>query len=261
LTGIDNPTEECWSALGDFCFRREEHRPARAYYEAPCVGGMIPVDYFSPYARFVDTMSNCAFEQYTDVERQDLFVKFEQAFESMMLASACASRFVAKLVRVVIPRKSSLRGDRCGSSSSRLHIGRVIFPNGHIMDGEGLADGLIHEAIHGALNTLEALGYVENPSSASLRFRSPWSGNDLSVRTYLHACFVWYGLVYFWHFAMCRDTSPSTRVCELASRAIKGFRHGNPIDPLLPHAGPISRVWLEVAGSLHSELRDNGLLN
>ena len=126
------------------------------------------------------------------------------------------------------------------------------------MDTGALADALVHEAIHAILYSIECSNPLVSAAPAGLLIRSPWSGNSLSIRTYLHACFVWYGLAKFWHAALPAEVFPAERVKQLLAKALSGFRRTNPIDAVLPYAHLVSRTSLETAGSLQANLQGEG---
>ena len=64
--------------------------------------------------------------------------------------------------------------------------------------------------------------------------RSPWTGRALPVCTLLHACFVWYGLFFFWGQVMCSSHAPAEEARRGIARASAGFMKG----PILDQLGP-----------------------
>jgi hypothetical protein len=57
---------------------------------------------------------------------------------------------------------------------------------------------------------------------------SPWSGRDLPLSTYLHACFVWFALVHFWGRSLQKNAFPLESIAPRLARAVMGFR-GTPL--------------------------------
>ena len=87
------------------------------------------------------------------------------------------------------------------------------------------ADALVHEAIHAVVYRLELIEFLHLDDRASLaqQTTSPWSGRSLTLRSFVHACFVWYGL---WHLWQMRP-SPGHRTIErrdAAQRASQAIR-------------------------------------
>lgn len=89
----------------------------------------------------------------------------------------------------------------------RTVLGNVLDLNDeHLL----LAEALVHEAIHSYLDTTEFCseppngGAHEGWMSQSIRenpnalIRSPWTKRELHYHAFVHAVFVWYGLLTFW---------------------------------------------------------------
>ena len=94
-----------------------------------------------------------------------------------------------------------------------------------------IANALVHEAIHSFLYAIELkLPFIAG-APQMVRIKSPWSGNDPSMYSYIHACFVWFGLSHFWKRAKARDLRPEAgRYLKAAQR---GFRKTKLDEPLL----------------------------
>ena len=94
-------------------------------------------------------------------------------------------------------------------------------------------DALVHESIHHAIAMYESLrhdltGDRHNP----VRYRSPWTGNQLTCHQYVEACFVWWGLYQLWLRWPSKSVIPEHRSRVLCDRAAKGFRE-RPVTSLL----------------------------
>ena len=88
-------------------------------------------------------------------------------------------------------------------------------------DTEVLADGVVHEAIHGLL-FLEQLDkeWADDWTTLSAgTAQSPWTGRVLPAGAYLEACFVWYGLVNFSLIAIDSDEFDTDGAAELTALA------------------------------------------
>lgn len=99
---------------------------------------------------------------------------------------------------------------------------------------EQVADALLHEAIHTWLDLdcllrerrLRPGGRWMSPvllHEGCSRFLSPWTGAPLSVVIYVHACFVWYGLLHLWALASPETGADPSEVRALLRRAWAGF--------------------------------------
>jgi hypothetical protein len=101
----------------------------------------------------------------------------------------------------------------------------------------------VHEGIHSLLYMQERIrdwGQAPELSDSIPRVISPWTGNRLSLASFLHACFVWYGLAHFWALASTRPAFDSRRIMQRLSQAACGFLRGplvTRIEPFLPGIG------------------------
>src|SRR5262249_51245658 len=89
-----------------------------------------------------------------------------------------------------------------------------------------LADALVHESIHSFLFMLEEIvgEFVSAPSELEdIRIRSPWTGSELRLDSYVHACLVWYGLYWLWSRPFEHELLSEQRRQELRDKARKGF--------------------------------------
>jgi HEXXH motif-containing protein len=129
-------------------------------------------------------------------------------------------------LQTVLLRKVADQGS-FASSSWPDRPGVIGIVNAHRPDlpGERLVDALVHESIHSLLYLVEAREpfYLSSVARRAYTARSPWTGRDLSLHSYVHACFVWFGLWNFWRQAS-RDAEAAIIQNELANRARGGFR-------------------------------------
>jgi hypothetical protein len=117
-----------------------------------------------------------------------------------------------------------------------------------------VADRIIHESIHDLLYT----GHFAEPllaepggsDTASLKITSPWTGRPLTLRNYVHACFVWYALSRFWSLpSLAFAPAQAIRRRDIA---VRGFQATSSVlDPLGPSAALLSPSLLEALDSLH----------
>jgi hypothetical protein len=141
---------------------------------------------------------------------------------------------------VVLHLVRDVKSTTFSSGSLGDYVGRSIFCNAHLptVGTAVLAESLVHEAIHSLLSMYEAdePWFPEADSfSPESAVASPWTGARLSLRTFLQACFVWYGLAHLWTVARRSSPFPPDQVDERARQARRGFLGG----PLVDHLGDL----------------------
>jgi HEXXH motif-containing protein len=135
------------------------------------------------------------------------------------------STFCSRFLKVIVLQQDD-KGQSVSAYSTQQYPGRAVISNPQFIDVVQTAESVVHEAIHAYLYMLSQTypwgisdpGYDDKP-----KVLSPWTGTLLPVSTFLHACFVWYGLLNFWSHALLADTFPSRRVRGRMSRAARGF--------------------------------------
>jgi hypothetical protein len=151
--------------------------------------------------------------------------------QAYMMFASC----VQLIVRISLPEDDTLT-----SSSHRNIIGRVTIGNTHSSthDIDDIADALVHESIHAFLYKLELI----EPIFADIRIASkhslvsPWSGRTLSLTSFVHACFVWFGLQKFWREGEQAGHS-TEKSRKLMNKALAGFNKSIDWQALSPEAG------------------------
>jgi hypothetical protein len=78
--------------------------------------------------------------------------------------------------------------------------GLVLFTNIHLGTLQDYMEGLIHEAVHCTLYRYEAVfgDFILDHSYQDCPVKSPWSGKDIRLHSFIHACIVWYAIFNFW---------------------------------------------------------------
>jgi HEXXH motif-containing protein len=94
------------------------------------------------------------------------------------------------------------------------------------VDSLKLANALVHEAIHSLLYMVELMEPFYVFEDRAFEVASPWTGNLLSLRSYVHACFVWFGLWNFWRAAIGSDALTGDEACGYVLRPSSGFKNG-----------------------------------
>jgi HEXXH motif-containing protein len=104
----------------------------------------------------------------------------------------------------------------------------VVLVNPHRVDEFVLAEALVHESIHAYLFSYEPTarwGLAPGAAEPGV-VMSPWSDRTLDLRAFLHACFVWYGLFFFWSRALELGIAPRDVALAGLTRAGRGFIGG-----------------------------------
>ena len=128
----------------------------------------------------------------------------ETRVNAALAALAGASSAWYNFVSTTTARIAALSAPRLESGSASWPVPGVTIlfnveqPESQLAD---LVSGLIHEAVHHTLHMIEAAcpaySWAElQPRSMSMV--SPWTGNKLPLRSYMHALFVWHTLFYAW---------------------------------------------------------------
>jgi hypothetical protein len=246
-----------WSALGD----RRIPGPDRdatddwgvrgALVAASCHG--IVIDFDSPPARRTPPSSeHRAIRMEAPVamaaaDRRTAIDKLEAALAALAATCPPAYQLVTTLTRVIMPRQDSVHPTFYTSGSIRTTIGRTALNNPHTpgVTIAQLVSSLVHEAIHAYLYIEErARPLVTDWDRAfDTTAASPWTGTTLSLPTYLHACFVWYGLRALWRLpALVAYVGDETAHAE-RTKAERGFAGGitRPLDAVHTLVAP--RIW------------------
>ena len=206
-----------WTPSGDRYFKN-----GVAEYIAPRIENII-----------IDTMSPCRLEgsgngrgNQFPAEPLDIQVEASRLIRAAieLLDKYCpiAAVFVRRQLCVIVPRTA----ESAGSSSTISYPGRAIldFPKRGLTVGE-VAEALVHESLHTLLYKLEAFYYwVDDDYGWARKIVSPWTGNELSLHAYSHACFVWYALAGLWF--QLQEVNESTVGVQPSFRmwdTVKGF--------------------------------------
>ena len=259
-----------WTALGDFYFADEvrDHlcaskvetigwNPDRSFI-SPQLASNITIDFFSP-AYDSSKVNNFPAEylQYSNDERGVVYDRLVTAFDRIADVSYVAARILKEFVKVIIPHKVK---EGSGSTSQTSVPGRVLLRGCENASLEWLMSALIHESIHQVLYILEfadtfVIGDVDGKSSEA-RVASLWTGRELGVHSFFHACFVWYGLSHFWSRALgCGDLDVDrAAIANELKKCTSGFQRGNPVAALGSHSELIRYDALCIARTLHGRV-------
>ena len=199
----------------------------------------------------------------------------EQAMGLLDQGCPAAASFVRRTMRRLVLRLDDSRPGFASNSPQGL-VGLAVLRNGHllIVDDVVIAEALVHETIHGFVGMSEAIGLasrrLEERWLADDRFYegfscavSPWTGTPLDLPTYLHACFVWWGLLQLWAGLSGSGLFDERRIRSRLVRAARGFKGRALLLPLRPHLAALHPELLAtfeaMAGEVDELLVGSGL--
>jgi len=198
----------CWSATGDMVCN-----PDGTIVQFPQVESLMPLDFGSPYATHIDlggakdrnADANPPFNRF---ETEFLTNGLQEVRDSLRKTNPTILEFCSRFNVVLVLQKDAA-DTVVSSGSTRQYIGRSCLGNPQIASIADIANGIVHEGIHGLLYMQEVQQeWVSDPElrDSTRRVISPWTGTNLALRPFLQACFVWYGLAQFWSQALANSS-------------------------------------------------------
>ena len=131
----------------------------------------------------------------------------------------------AHMKTALICKSDAIEG--ASSASNRAVVGSCVLANIHAPADSVLmcTEALVHETIHQYLYKTELADGNFCDLTEVPTYRSPWTGNRIPLHSFVHACFVWYGLLTLWCQLYCQVGGPDqvSLVRDKASRAMFGF--------------------------------------
>jgi hypothetical protein len=229
-----------WSALGDYYLPPDMEAGDRfdggvltawdpqQSFSAPALGHIV-LDAYSPYP---DTPYPTDVGEVTTIEAEEIAIaakRLEQSLDYTRSISRVAASTINESVQVVTLARAPNFPEATVALSQRTTIGRVSMLNLHSdrWTVYKTSNSLVHEAIHSLIYKLELACdlYTDNAGPWRIKVVSPWTGRTLFVHSFVHACFVWFGLWKFWSLADGED--PSVRI--FLEKAQRGFLSGSPL--------------------------------
>ena len=214
---------DTWAPMGDAVLRYRDEECVLERVEK--LGGLIAMDFDSPYARNVDLTSALMYAQpadFTENERLIAQDKLRSAFEYIENVSPTHARVIRNYTRAIRLRK---RENFFGRNAEHVTdtIGEMRLLNPQIDDWtvQAIAESLIHESTHNLLSTYEHLkGPFELTPSINKSYRpvSPWTGNPIPVPSFCHAVLVWFTLFHFSLLELARPALEEERRNEILKR-------------------------------------------
>ncbi len=224
------------------------------------VGGRLALDLRSPDVIAVGSTpppEAVAWTPLGPAEERDAVAALRSAYTRIRDAGPSLKALIETCARVVVVRKN--RTETFVSFSSCHYVGRIALVNPQLVSEWLIADALVHEAVHGYLymhdpNPLWGLGADVHEEPGTVR--SPWTGRALPVCAFLHACFVWYALLFFWGQVLRSARALADDVRRRIELASCGFLRGDLLEGLGPNRVELLQRDVRVA---LAEMQDNVL--
>jgi len=261
LLGNSEVDEGVWTALFDYYIQPNEEGKTGTPCDvmaAPRLRNGIPIDLSSPQAEHTYFPTADPSLPLTGDEASIAKVRLAQALDAIAVVSPAASELIQKYVRVILLRKDA-EAQALITCSYDHFTGKVGFVNVHLskISLGRLMDGLVHEAIHSFLYMLEeGRPFFPTEEAANLMgLNSPWSGRMLRLHTFLHACYVWFGLWQFWKEAMILEAVSLPETCRMLDRARSGFFRPEMVDrirELDPHLTRDAKPVIQLINDVRS---------
>jgi len=254
-------SEVPWSVLGDGWLG-----PDGQFVRGPAIENFAPIDFASPHALAIDLegavdVTTAPRPPLAHPEIEAVLSQLIDARERLAATGAGLLSFVVTFTKVLVLQRDAEAPTMFSTGSSAQYVGRSVFGNPHlaVVDNVLLADGLVHEAIHSLLYMSERLEpWVTAPElyGPEPRTRSGWSGHPLPLRSYLQACFVWYGLAQFWGLALGAGTFPADRARKRLEQSVRGFLDDQYLAQIEPYRDGIVPKVLEVIDRLRADVAE-----
>ncbi|WP_213807388.1 HEXXH motif-containing putative peptide modification protein [Granulicella sp. dw_53] len=218
------------------------------------LSGGITVDFGSPNTVGVqESKIKREYGTYSPDEEAIVFDRLEATLQAIEAVSSVAAQLIRSFVKVIIPLKTA--AGRSSTSQPRIP-GRVLIGGTERGSLAPHASSLVHEAMHQLLYTLEFGGTFITPhlDAGEARATSLWTGRDLPLHSFIHACFIWYGLSQFWGRPKAAEVFGSAFTEREFARCTAGYRNKNPVEMLLPNLGMVRYDVFKVANTLRDNL-------
>jgi hypothetical protein len=225
-----------WTALYDFYLVPEEPVEGKSgfpfrgsTFRAPRLGNMV-VDAFRPFTEIDFPLPLGEVTNHTPEELEFITWRVEKSLDQISRISRTARTAVDALVQVLslIRAPQSVKGTQ--SFSNKSVLGRMGLANADSNRWciSKISDAIVHESIHALIYKIELTNSLYLDYSVEFEgftAVSPWSGRTLPLHSFVHACFVWFGLYNFWALA----SSEEYKADQLRSTAARGFLAGHPL--------------------------------
>lgn len=218
-----------WSAAGDYTIGEDHFNQTEADSSLPPIvrSGRLLLDYGSPHAlhhyppEFGEVSA-------TTGSRHDKLTKLVDALEAISATSVPAHKNLISHTQSFALVDTPAQPGRAIAMSTCELIGRMSILNltSDEWTIEKLVNSVVHESIHSLIYKIELIHplYTTRRDAWRLQVRSPWSGRVLYLHSFIHACFVWFGLCNYWQLA--RSLHPGWEPFFLSAQS--GFLRESP---------------------------------
>lgn len=229
----DLSVQDSWTALGDYYFAKTDG--ASQPVKLPAVGHLV-LDIYSPFSTIHYPSPYGKIEKHKSEDMEVIVPRIAKSLEQIRSISPLTAQLVEASVQVLALANTPDNPALTCSASLRALIGRMSLINLQ-NDGwtiPGISNSIVHEAIHSMLYKLELAHdfYTDDEAAHRITTTSPWSGRSLLLHSFVHACFVWFGLWCFWN----KTHSDEDGIAALRGRAASGFLAGPAFEHLTSEA-------------------------
>ena len=247
LAGEPRPaaSSPCWSALGDLAYAYAKDEGWTRQFSAARAAGFLPVDTRCPATRGEIPGMGTESAEISKAEESEIVNRLVEAIDLVEAASGATLQLFRDFVRVIVARETTQRRN-FHSGGARITPGRIIVNN--VLGAKGverIADALVHEAIHCAIDHIELEQPIVIALGVDARIESPWTGRSLDLNTFVQACYVWYGLANFWERVDRRHDLRFEGGRAMLAQARRGFERSDPIASLEPHARVLNPALID----------------
>lgn len=259
--GGSRPATPCWSALGDACLLPD----GTTAWWPQIEGRAMVLDFGSPWAQGIDLSGRLEHtatprRQFTDDELQLVHGRVAATMATLGELSVMVSRFVDRATCVLVLQIDPASPTHVASGTNGNYIGRSFVTNPQLEEGtlDCLAEGVVHEAIHGLLyrDSLRRPWVRGEAANEVPRLRSPWTGRSLTVRAYLEAACVWFGLAHLWALGHQAQLFEPVAVRRRLVRSVTGFGQGALVDRVKPWRADIRPDIVDTIDGLQHRVVD-----
>lgn len=222
---------QCWCPSGN-----RHIDGSGAISQWPILNDRVALDLDSPDEIAIGSETPPAAEGWSPIDekmRDSTLSSINQAYSCVTNLRPSLGAFLNACTRSIVLRQST--SGMFASYSSCYYIGRNTLVNPQLVDRLLLSEALLHEAIHSYLYMIDPdpfWGLKSASDAADATVISPWTNRSLPLFAFLHACFVWYGLFFFWARVMQREGATNGRAVDHLSYAQGGFMRRKLVDVL-----------------------------
>jgi HEXXH motif-containing protein len=186
-------------------------------------------------------------------DKTEALAQLDKALQVLEQAYPFGQKIFAALVSNLVLRNDAARWNECWGASSGAAIGRIVIVNAaNGTDPLMLAESLLHEATHCALDCVELARPLFSIAGVSREsIVSPWTGNPLTPHAFVHACVVWSVLLQYW--TACAERFGVVARSQSRQNFIRdGFKRMNSQPALFRPLNPLSATVVDLVSAIAS---------